>query len=725
MKATHLKRTLCMALSASVLLATLSCRKEKAEIPVPVPQSLTAVAGETTLRLSWEAAENAARYELQVKNEEGYSFSDFSEKTEYELTGLTPYTEYSARVRAEGVSDGYTGSEWSQWQTFRTLDKAVADSFDGGDGSENSPYRITRPSHMAFLAKCVNEQTAGYCEYGVHFELASDIDLSAYDPWIPVGSGPADYPYENPEKSFRGILDGKGHKVYNLKVDHTGSEVFTAAGLFGVNNGNISNLNVEGSVKAETSNDAKGNVAAGGIAGFNIIAFEEDGISPKPRSGGIENCTFKGSVSASCGPDLTGTAYAGGICGMVESGNIDDCTATLEEGNTIRATGGNTSMAAGIAGAINGGRIKACSFSGSGSIETLFNSVPEGYYVYAQAGGITGSSIDGSIEGCSVEFSGAFNMPEGGEAVCNLGVISGNCGSSVTDCTAKFDGKATVKTGGAINIGGISGSLAGTGQTSVSLCDATVGGSFTVTQTDKYSEVNFGGIYGNSASATMTVCSSVLSPVLKIDSAADDGISSVNVGGLTGTAGLLTAASYSEWTGDADVKITADITNFGGAVGYSVPADNYKFMIATYAVCNGKVSVEPKGGQTYEANVGGLAGTFSGLNMIWPVQMTLPAYMDGCYAIADAEFSVKDGTAKGIAGKSEDATLNGVFWGSGNSSLEESVAGAAKFASLDKSGFESAIASMNEAIKNSLMASMVSASYTYDSSRNLPVISGN
>lgn len=714
-----------MALSVSAMLALFSCKKEKVETPLSVPQSLIAEAGETTLKISWEAAENAARYELQVKNEDGYSFSDFTEKTWYELTGLDPYTEYSARVRAEGASEGYTDSGWSQWQTFRTLDKAVADSFDGGDGTESSPYRISRPSHLAFLAKCVNEQTAGYCEYGVYFELASDIDLSAYDPWTPVGSGPATYPYENPEKSFRGILDGKGHKVYNLKVEYTGAEAFTAAGLFGVNNGNISNLNVEGTVMAETSKESKSDVAAGGVAGFNIIAFEEDGISPKPRSGGIENCTFKGSVSASCGPDLTGTAYAGGICGMVESGNIDDCTVTLEKDNTVSATGGNISMAAGIAGAINGGRIKGCSFSGSGSVETLFNSVPEGYYVYAQAGGITGSSTDGSIEGCSVDFSGEFNTPEGGEAVCNLGVISGNCGSSVTDCTAKFDGKVTIKTGGAVNIGGISGSLAGTGETSVSLCDATVGGSFTVTQTDKYSEVNFGGIYGNSASASMTVCSSVLSPVLNIDSAADDGISSVNVGGLIGTAGQITAVCHSEWTADADVKIAADITNFGGAVGYSVPADNYKFMIATYAVCNGKVSVEPKGGQTYEANVGGLAGTFSGMNMIWPVQITIPAYMDGCYAIADAEFSVKDGSAKGIVGKSEDATLNGVFWGSRNPSVEETVAGAAEFASLDKAGFETAITTMNEAITNSLLASVVTASYTYDSSRNLPVISGN
>lgn len=711
-------------MSAIVLLTFFSCKEEESPIPVSAPQSLTAVAGETTLQISWPASENASGYELQARNEEGYSFSGFTETNSYELSGLTSYTEYSVRVRAEGASEQFTGSEWSPWVTFRTMDKAIADSFDGGDGSEASPYLISRPSQLALLAQCVNNQTEGYCESGICFELASDIDLSAHKPWTPIGTGPASYPYENPDKAFRGIFDGKGYKVYNLEVDHTGSDVFTAAGLFGVNNGNICNLTVEGSVKAATSNEAKGDVTAGGIAGFNIIAFEEDGISPKPRSGGIENCTFKGSVSASSGPDLLGTAYAGGICGMVESGNIDDGTVILEDEDAISTTGGNISMAGGVAGAINGGRISRCSFSGSGTVATLFNSVPEGSYVYAQAGGITGSSIDGTIDGCTVDFDGKFNMPEGGEAVCNLGIISGNCGSSVSGCSASFKGIAIVNTGGTVNIGGISGLLAGTGQTSVSLCDASVGGSFTVTQTDRYSEVNFGGIYGNSASAVMTVCSSVLSPVLKIDSAADDMVSSVNVGGLVGTAGQLTAASHAEWTEGAEVDIVADITNFGGAVGYSVPSDNYKFMIATYALLNGKVTVESNGGPTNEANIGGLAGTFSGLNMILPVQMTIPAYMDGCYAIYDAGFSPQNATAKGIAGKSEDATLSGVFWGTGNGTVDETVEGAARFASLDKPGFESAISTMNEAIRNSLMASMVSVSYVYDSERNLPVISG-
>ena len=58
-------------------------------------------------------------------------------------------------------------------------------------------------------------------------------------------------------------------------------------------------------------------------------------------------------------------------------------------------------MTGGIAGSMNGGRISACTFTGTGVLEAAFNTVPEGYYVYAQAGGIVGSTAEASIESCT------------------------------------------------------------------------------------------------------------------------------------------------------------------------------------------------------------------------------------------------------------------------------------------------------------------------------------
>ena len=262
--------------------------------------------------------DEAAAYELEARSDD-YAFSTRVEDTRYELTGLETYTKNEVTIRA--------------------------------------PYLSALPSQLALLAQGVNEQTAGYFEPDVHYLLTADLDLSGYENWTPIGTGPQDgrYPYENPEKAFQGVFDGGGHTVNKLNVAYTGATTFTSVGLFGVNDGTIRNLHVAGTVSATTS-------------------F-------------IEHCSFTGSVSASCGNDPTGTADAGGICGMAESGNIDFCETTLDAAHTIRTEGGEISMTGGIAGSMNGGRISACTFTGTGVLEAAFNTVPEGYYVYAQAGG--------------------------------------------------------------------------------------------------------------------------------------------------------------------------------------------------------------------------------------------------------------------------------------------------------------------------------------------------
>ena len=84
---------------------------------------------------------------------------------------------------------------------------------------------------------------------------------------------------------------------------------------------------------------------------------------------------------------------------MAESGNIDFCETPLDAAHRIRTEGGEISMTGGIAGSMNGGRISACTFTGTGVLEAAFNTVPEGYYVYAQAGGIVGSTAEASIGG--------------------------------------------------------------------------------------------------------------------------------------------------------------------------------------------------------------------------------------------------------------------------------------------------------------------------------------
>lgn len=304
-----MKSHLILRLHRIILIAALflaaSCKEDDTSVQLKAPQTLTAIPSETSLLIEWGGVDEAAAYELEARSDD-YAFSTRVEDTRYELTGLEAYTEYEVRIRALVVSGNYLDSEWSAWERFKTLDKTIADEFDGGSGTEEDPYLIARPSQLALLAQCVNEQTAGYFEPDVHYLLTADLDLSGYENWTPIGTGPQDgrYPYENPEKAFQGVFDGGGHTVNNLNVAYTGATTFTSVGLFGVNDGTIRNLHVAGAVSATTSCTDKSYVIAGGIVGFNIIAYE-DAMNTRPGSGAIEHCSFTGSVSASCGNDPT------------------------------------------------------------------------------------------------------------------------------------------------------------------------------------------------------------------------------------------------------------------------------------------------------------------------------------------------------------------------------------------------------------------------------------
>ena len=299
-----MKSHLILRLHRIILIAALflaaSCKEDDTSVQLKAPQTLTAIPSETSLLIEWGGGvDEAAAYELEARSDD-YAFSTRVEDTRYELTGLEAYTEYEVRIRALVVSGNYLDSEWSAWERFKTLDKTIADEFDGGSGTEEDPYLIARPSQLALLAQCVNEQTAGYFEPDVHYLLTADLDLSGYENWTPIGTGPQDgrYPYENPEKAFQGVFDGGGHTVNNLNVAYTGATTFTSVGLFGVNDGTIRNLHVAGTVSATTSCTDKSYVIAGGIVGFNIIAYE-DAMNTRPGSGAIEHCSFTGSVSAS------------------------------------------------------------------------------------------------------------------------------------------------------------------------------------------------------------------------------------------------------------------------------------------------------------------------------------------------------------------------------------------------------------------------------------------
>lgn len=60
----------------------------------------------------------------------------------------------------------------------------AAESFDGGDGTAESPYLIKTAEQLAKVAKDVYDGDTDYAD--TYFKITADIDLDGHD-WYPIG----------------------------------------------------------------------------------------------------------------------------------------------------------------------------------------------------------------------------------------------------------------------------------------------------------------------------------------------------------------------------------------------------------------------------------------------------------------------------------------------------------------------------------------------------------
>jgi len=171
---------------------------------------------------------------------------------------------------------------------------------------------------------------------GSNYKQVSNIDLSGFAEWIPIGA------------IFSGVYDGGGYIVSNV----TCTASYSLIGLFAENYGSIINLGVE------NINYVTGGSNVGGLVGRN-------------SSGTISNCYATG--------DVIGDSYVGGLVGYNSSGTISNCYAT---GN---ATG--SSSVGGLVGRDSSGTISNCYATGN---------VTGSSYV----GGLVGYNSSGTISNC-------------------------------------------------------------------------------------------------------------------------------------------------------------------------------------------------------------------------------------------------------------------------------------------------------------------------------------
>lgn len=130
-------------------------------------------------------------------------------------------------------------------------DGSIAESFAGGNGTEESPYLISTGSELAYLAQQTNNRSLSEDMY---FKMSADIyinDIENWEnwktqppsnEWTPIGI--IDSSYDDPFFPFLGHFNGAGFKVFGIYINNPESG---NQGLFGYNYGTISNVGVEAS----------------------------------------------------------------------------------------------------------------------------------------------------------------------------------------------------------------------------------------------------------------------------------------------------------------------------------------------------------------------------------------------------------------------------------------------------------------------------------------------
>lgn len=294
-------------------------------------------------------------------------------KTSEEMPSSTVAEEASEAEEAE-LADKYE----------RTIPEP-ADSFAGGDGSEESPYQISNAEELYRFSYIMDASNFSLQdeEYGEVFRdkyyvITDDIvvnDVSDYEVW--TESAPQNG--WKPINTFEGHLDGGGHVITGL-YSYSPTEANRV-----VNGGLIENLWTGASVENLTLEKC-----------FIIVSSDgayTGGIAGSTYNATVKNCHVTGTV--------LGGVSTGGIVGDTSDSQVYDCTFDgFVEGNL---SGG------GIAGNAYGSIIENCEVSGE------INGKP--------AGGIAGGlSSRNSILEVSAEF----------EEIVKKGIGIKNCINNAT-----------------------------------------------------------------------------------------------------------------------------------------------------------------------------------------------------------------------------------------------------------------------------------------------------
>ena len=317
------------------------------------------------------------------------------------------------------------------------------------------------------------------------YVLMNDIDLSQFQngEWTPIGFYDMSNDNGKYDTCFRGVFDGQGHVIRNLKI----SGLRKCSGLFAASFGaeiknvgmentmlniNLDTLNGAGALCGWIGNGIVSNCySTGGVSIITPSAIDAGGFAGYGENSIISNCNNAGNINVSSEYG----SRAGGICGRssnvkiiscnnsgIISGDIDMYAAggivgeskftTLR--NCHNAGGvsaiGSLSYTGGILGHIWKGIIERCSNTGDISSRTTNAEEASSY-----AGGIAGWSNNATIIACFNEGDILSDNTAGGISARSDDDEINLCYNTGT-VTAIFNGKFAY-----LYAGGIAGSSAG------------------------------------------------------------------------------------------------------------------------------------------------------------------------------------------------------------------------------------------------------------------------
>ena len=170
---------------------------------------------------------------------------------------------------------------------------AAASDFAGGTGTASDPYQIATADQL--------NEVRNHLDADIYFELTTDIDLSSYANWEPIGTT-----NQNIVHLFVVNINGNGYTITNLKIDQQGYYI----GLFGAIGGIMTNMILK-------DIDVKGGTYVGGLVGYNLGT-----ISNSYATGSVEGDSTAGGLVGYNSRTISNSYAAGSVTGYRNMGGL-------------------------------------------------------------------------------------------------------------------------------------------------------------------------------------------------------------------------------------------------------------------------------------------------------------------------------------------------------------------------------------------------------------------